>query len=822
MEQERLLCASLAGFFPFSGHALYFPTGDAPLIPELLPRERRLLLPLIWKGHHLGVLMLTGVGVRQTRRLLPHLPAIAALCLGTVAREQAMHRDASTGLLTENALLSRLEMEAERLRNALADPAADSASDPADDSAGVSAGRDGRSAPLHRLCTGMVVLRWTDGAACARSLGHSFCETMMRLLAEACQTALTSDIQAGRLNDFEIGLLFLASGRTACQRVAQKCLELMSAVRLEDPVTLVQVRPLVCAGHALYPQDMQGTEMALAMYDQARKLRDRARLAADAAARKAAEPGAVPPVTALPFASLLREGGTVISRDGPDRLTVSLGRVVKAAEGMRFHVHAPVTDTGRRAGLKGEIVLLQVNDTDAVAELLSVEDPAFLPEPGDTLILNEYDPQRLASGAEVRTTVQTSGSDTGGARIPNEMGVVTTPEQNSQGDDTGTVLYGHGEFLRRFSLERGQCARFVLALVRLVPKVGTDAAREAFLCRIPQIIASAAARMAAPVPRLAGRYGSQSCMLFHPDAAGEACVPLYCALCDEARQQGLDAAAGLAPYPLLEYGRAEMEACALKALEYALWLPEPRVGLCNSTALTMSADRRYSLGDIFGAIEEYKLALLADEHAVTARNSLGVCLAALGRREEALRHFRLALRHASDARMRAKIAYNLGAVYQSLGDARMAARQYGRCLAYDPQHLYACLRLGQLSERRGRRTAARRFFERAATIEDALHGGQGAARRHLAGLAVRQRKDSEARELLHDALLRNPEDAAALLLLAETYLDAGEDPAMAEMLARKSARLQDSGRAWHILARALRALGKEQQARQAEARAAMP
>lgn len=79
----------------------------------------------------------------------------------------------------------------------------------------------------------------------------------------------------------------------------------------------------------------------------------------------------------------------------------------------------------------------------------------------------------------------------------------------------------------------------------------------------------------------------------------------------------------------------------------------------------------------------------------------------------------------------------------------------------------------------------------------------------------------EARELLHEALLRNPHDAAAMLLLAKLYLDGNEDPAMAELLARKSAGLHEQSEAWQTLARALRALNREEEARLAEARAVL-
>ena len=260
-------------------------------------------------------------------------------------------------------------------------------------------------------------------------------------------------------------------------------------------------------------------------------------------------------------------------------------------------------------------------------------------------------------------------------------------------------------------------------------------------------------------------------------------------------------------------------------------LPSPRAGLCNSLALNISADRRYALGDVFGAIDEYKLALLADAENVLARNSLGVCMAALGRYHEARRHFLEALRYKGDAgpERQERIAqthYNLGTVCQQLGERRAAARYYRECIKDAPEHVYAHLRLGQLCEEGGRRNEARRFYELAAAIEDrqAEQAGEqrpSLARRYLARLAARQRHGGEARELLHDTLLRNPFDAAAMLLLARLYLDGDEDPAMAELLARKSVGLRDTPEGWQVLARALRALGREEEASLAEAHASV-
>ena len=60
-----------------------------------------------------------------------------------------------------------------------------------------------------------------------------------------------------------------------------------------------------------------------------------------------------------------------------------------------------------------------------------------------------------------------------------------------------------------------------------------------------------------------------------------------------------------------------------------------------------------------------------------------------------------------------------------------------------------------------------------------------------------------------------------MLLLARLYLDGDEDPAMAVLLARMSGGLRDSPEGWQVLARALRALGREEDASLAAAPASV-
>ncbi|GFH63422.1 MAG: diguanylate cyclase domain-containing protein [Candidatus Desulfovibrio kirbyi] len=758
IEMEGLLCRHLAAFFSFSGHALYFPRHNTPDAPLLLPRERRLLLPLFWKGLLLGVFMAHGVRVRALRVLLPALPAVALLCLENLACHKRASMDSVTGLLTEETFFARIEDDAANVRACLDNP----------DSG------DGGQPPLYRLCMGIVLLRVFNAEEMIRQAGYAFGDSLMRELALACASDLPQDVRVARVGRDSFALLLPTTGSAVCYSTATAALARMDKVSLIDPLTQRPARPLICAGYALYPQDMRwADDFALPVFEQARRLMALAGEAADVA-RQASR--------VMPFARILQDGGVILESLPRLRLRISLGRSVGACEGARFAVKGRGREEtrGKSSVFKGEIVLMSSRETESVAEILHVADSACMPEPGDSLTL--LDKRHISLSA-----------------------CAPACEEADEGALSG--ICGHAEFLRRLAMEAERCSRFVLAIARVDAPTPKKLVALAAAC-------VTAARSATRRPPLIGRYGTNSLIAMHPETTPEELLPVYADILKKAKS-----AVGLAGYPFLHYSVDEIRDCALKALEYALLLPEPRVGECNSLALNISADRLYSFGDVFGAVEEYRRALLVDKNNAMAWNSLGVCMAVLGRAQDARRNFLQALRKSRDSASVGQACYNLGAISEKLGQRRAAFRYYRRCIAVAPNHYFAYIRLGRACEQGGRRAEARRLYEIAAGIDDAERKGRSVARRQMAALAVRRRRGAEARELLHEALLRDPKDAAAMLLLADLYLDKNEDPGIAEMLARKSVGIHERPEAWRTLARALRALNREEDARRADARA---
>jgi tetratricopeptide (TPR) repeat protein len=463
-------------------------------------------------------------------------------------------------------------------------------------------------------------------------------------------------------------------------------------------------------------------------------------------------------------------------------MVVSLGFDAGAQAGMRFSIWPPAGRDAPNPRCKGEIMLLEPENDASPAELIQLEDPANMPEPGDRL----------------RLIVETPGLLAGWMR---DLPLAASPLDEEAPDGHG--LLPPRTFQARLAAVEGKA--FCLALLHIAPGAEHPLQGDALTAHIAALCRAHAR------PDFAARYGTQSFLLFHAEKAAETLAESYGAAL---RELDIQAAVGLASFPYLHFQRGELIVCCSKALELAKLLPAPHVGVFGSLALNISADKHYSKGELFKAIEEYEWALLADKENAHAWNSLGFCMASLSRHHEAQRYFSEALKRNPDDLV---ALYNLGMVCLNLGKHAAAGRHFKACLKRSPDHVFAHIRLGQLAVKAGRPAAARRRFLQAAEHRESA----GLAHRLLARLALRAKNAAQAREYLHTALLHNPQDALAMHMLAGLYLDCGEDPVVAEMLARQSAALMpELAAAWQELGRALKAQGRVTEAAAARARAA--
>jgi len=737
------------------------------------------LLPLTLRGELLAVFVARGATLRAPKTLLPHLSRQAEMVCEKLLLYKASKTDPGSGLMHDVHFFELVARELDAVSESMRP-----ATEPA------------RDEKLHgrRPSLGVIVLEAHGLDRLARKYGHVFVEQVLSDLAGASKIACPELTAAARLGRSTFALLLQGSTAATCRKAAKAIQEEAQRRFVLHELTEQRVAAGFSLGYACFPKDMTGPELENSPGEQARVLAAKARQAAKAAAEFSAD-------GVFGYGQILERGGVVRRALPLGRLFVSLGRDVGAREGQRFLVWSaeagpdlsalaatpdPASGAACPPGYKGEVVLLEADEESSLAEITHRNDPAATFGPGDRLTLV---------------------ADHVLAKRPG-----CSPESAAPRKDPGTGLYSYPDFLvKHAAAHRGEDA-FTLALLRLTPIFPEDAQAS------PDDIAARAAGLCAEFfgPEVfGGRFSLTSLIFHHPGLKASKAAEFYTGLCRRlVLELGVEVAVGLAPHPYLHYRKDAALENVRKALDYAVLLPHPHVGVFDSLAQTIHADRLFSQGDQYGAMEEYKAALLADETNTLARNSLGVCLARLGRRQEAKVCFETVLAAAPDDVM---ALYNLGHVCQRLGELDEAARAFRRHLKLEPGNLYSLIRLGQIAEAEEHYGQARKHFNQAAALE----GGWGPTRRHLARLALKQDRLDEAREHLHKALLHDPQDAQCLNMLARLYLDLGEDPEIAEVLARQSVALKpDQKSYWEDLARAFATRGRDNDARESLAKAA--
>jgi len=765
---EHFLRDEIAAFLPFKSYSLYFPKSldpdaEGPMAEiaagraAYLPKERRLLLPLALNGRLLGVFVAKEAALKAPKTMITHLTHMARMCLEKLLLYKISITDGATALATRDLLLRAMTREIGQVGDCIR-PDSDKCLN--------------TGAPGFTACFGLVGVRLHNLEACQEAYGPAFAAEALKMAAETLAELAPEQALAARAGDDALALCLPGATPTACRDLADRLAAELAGMQIMDPVLEQYVRPGVSVGHATYPKDMNGDALRLPAPEQAAMLIRKAMRAATVAARTGTS-------RAFGYPQILDEGGQISETMALGRLTVDLGSAVGAREGQRFLVWPGDAAPNAQPACKGEISLLEVRRGSSLAEVMYQADPSCAPKPGDRLTrARDADPAHTEHSGERRDGL------------------------------TGLLLYR--DFLEFWANARNNSKSFTLALMRLPDSEHPGSNRtETGLRDLAQTCSETFGKDA-----IGGRHSLGGLIWFLPETSGKQATALSKKLLDHLER--LDAtlpAIGLAPYPQLSFARADVMDNAAKALEYALLLPPPHLGLLDTLALNIHADKLFAQGRLYDAIEEYKITLLADRTNTMARNSLGVTLARTGDLAGARRQFKTVL----DKNPKDLFAlYNFGYACQRAGKAKEARKAYRDCLAVDKKHTFALLRLGEMAQSIRRFADAKRYFERAASTEN----GQGLTRRSLARLALAQNDPETAREYLHQALIHDPLDALSLHLMARLYLDGGEDPEVAEALARQSAALMpNQPKFWQELARALTAQNKHEEAATTLARA---
>ncbi|WP_052507480.1 GGDEF domain-containing protein [Desulfonatronovibrio magnus] len=781
---ESTLKNSLSQLFTFSTYSLYFPRE----IPEAMQNgsdtvpvieKDRILLPLVMHGDVLGIFLAKGTKNQELKVLKPYLSTITGITLEKLVLRKQCVNDSLTGLYNNDYFCSLVEKEVQAVL----------ASITPGPGASMDNGPDRHSASFCVMIFNIDYFRRINS-----TYGFAFGDKILQKLAKKISSLIPEQAISARLGNDTFAVFWPQTSQ-------KKCIDLTDTIRckvgeliFEYDVSGEKLNISLSAGSSFFPQDIRGAQFRKSPYELSRIIIHKATQAMEMAKENGRN-------RAYSFGKLLSNGGSVIENLPLDRLVVNLGRHVDAAEGQKFMVwsgkfngHSKVQPESGKSSMghyppihKGEITILEVQDRISIAELLYLNDPTWKIEPGDKLsLLQDKDSLLEKEGI--------SGHD--------------DPQK-----DILTGLYSYRNFISLWTRQRNDAEQFSMFMLKIQdmynnePENGIEGEK-----LIQTIVYSMKSIFSQDL--LGGRY-SATCLIFYlsrhtPDQAKDALTEFCTKMRDE---HEITLQAGISFFPCLSYSKMDTLENCRKALAHAALTQFPHIAVFNSLTLTVSADQLFTQGDNFAAMEEYKLALNADESNILARNSLAICYARLGKMDLARKHF-LEITALDDSNLMA--IYNFACVCLKQMDIKEAQAAFEKCLLIDDEHAFSLFRLGQIAENSGQLDVADEFYNKARNTPE----GEPLAPRHLARLAWKKEDKEKARELLHQALINNPRDAFSLNLMARIYLESGDDPQIAESLTRQSVVLRpDVSNFWLDLAETLKAQDKHDQAARAKARA---
>ncbi|MDY0227998.1 MAG: diguanylate cyclase [Desulfomicrobium apsheronum] len=795
IEYEPLLKTALRAIIPFSSYSLMFPA-KTPEDMEADPvhpfgraalENDRLSLPLTHSDRLLAIFEARGVNPEETARALPFLPHMASLCLEQIKIRKSAITDPLTGLFNRHCMHQALIREISGIVGAIM-PGPEAMADD--------------SLQGHSACFGLIILDLDRFRQINDNFGHNFGDRILVLAAERLRAVCPKQTLVCRLDGDSFGVLWPQASRARMSELAVSLGAELARVTARFTPLREDVGVSASIGYVNYPQDLQGAQFQKAPEEQAWLILEKAEKALSTA--KAGGRSQI-----YSFRQILTQGGVVLDVMPMNRLVINLGRSMDAHEGQRFLIwsrkfNGSETIVGTQGDAifghyppmyKAEISLVEVQDEMSIAEVLVQSDPNWTVEKGDKLTLLDDHAGRMEQ-REVQP----------GDRTPQK--------------DPLTGLYPYRDFLQAWQSVRGQAKSFCMVLMRLetphAERTPMDKMKEE---QFFQTLAGRVETLFGP-EALGGRF-SVNCIIYHvPGLDQEECLRMVRELLEDERFAGLEKSVGIAAFPFLDYTRSDILENARKALDHAEFLHDERIACFDSVSLNISADRLFAQGETYDAIAEYKKALTVDEGNLLARNSLGVCYARLNKYATARTIFQDLIALHPDHIMP---LYNFGCACLKDGDPVAARQAFEQVLTIQPDHVYAMIRLGLMAEEEGDFERAWNLYEQVRAMSDGEHlaSTHNLAYRYLARLAFRRDDRDTAREYLHQAITANPQDAHSFHLLATIYLERGDDPEIAESLARQSVHLKaDVPAFWEVLITALEQQDKTEEANQTKIRAA--
>jgi tetratricopeptide (TPR) repeat protein len=239
---------------------------------------------------------------------------------------------------------------------------------------------------------------------------------------------------------------------------------------------------------------------------------------------------------------------------------------------------------------------------------------------------------------------------------------------------------------------------------------------------------------------------------------------------------------GIATFPTLSYPKYNILDNARKALEHAVFFGPNSAQIFDAVSLNINGDQLYEKGDIGGAIEEFKQALLLDPTNVNVHNSLGVCYGVQGEYKKAIKQFEATIALDSKEYM---AVYNLGLINMLSGHKDKALSFFGKANGLAADVFEIVFQTGKLYMENGDYEKAKTFLEQASGLNPAA----GAVFRYLGECHVAAGRPKAAITAYKKAVKQNPSDAASLSALGCLFDKQGENLEIATMFCQESVGL---------------------------------
>ncbi|MDA8162464.1 MAG: tetratricopeptide repeat protein [Desulfobacteraceae bacterium] len=223
---------------------------------------------------------------------------------------------------------------------------------------------------------------------------------------------------------------------------------------------------------------------------------------------------------------------------------------------------------------------------------------------------------------------------------------------------------------------------------------------------------------------------------------------------------------------------------------HAALLGDGSSAVFDAVTLNVWGDELFSWGDIVGALKAYRMGLKIDSSSANLLNSIGVCLARLGKANGAADVFLRAIELFPEGFM---AYFNLGGLFFDMGRVKEAGELLSKAYGLEPGDIRTAVRFAEVLLEEGKKDAAEEVMGHFAGA-DSRQDIPCAVFRVMGRVAYHGRGGWRmARDAWLEALRRNPADAESLACLALGYLENDGDAGTARRLLRQ-AKAVDSAR----------------------------